>query len=216
MRIPPTLPLSRGDGLPSDRLDVEHLELAHEVALQDEAFVLPPHVETPDECLDVEQVPAGLRDRAIAEGNAPAALFVYFVYGLLGAALGLVFTKAQVISWFRIYEMFRFESFHMYGIIGSAVATAALSLWTIRRLRITTLHGEPIVIPPKRWGTSRVPGARYWMGGAAFGLGWALLGACPGPLVALLGGGVSVMAAALAAALAGTWTYALLRDRLPH
>ncbi|PAP78598.1 transporter [Rubrivirga marina] len=165
------------------------------------------------ECLDTEQVAPALRPRALAEGNAPLALAVY---GLLGAALGLVFTQAQVISWFRIYEMFRFESFHMYGIIGSAVATAALSIWVIKKLGLTTVHGEPIQLSAKAWGGSRVPGARYWMGGVTFGLGWALLGACPGPLVALLGGGVSVMLAALVAALAGTWTYASLRDHLPH
>jgi uncharacterized membrane protein YedE/YeeE len=168
-------------------------------------------VGAPAECADVEQVPSALRARA--EGDAPLALAVY---GLLGVGLGVVFTQSQVVSWFRVYEMFRFESFHMYGVIGSAVATAALSLWAIRRFRITTLHGEPVVVQPKRWGESRVPGARYWMGGLTFGLGWALLGACPGPFFALLGGGVSVMAAALVAALAGTWTYALLRDRLPH
>ncbi len=167
----------------------------------------------PASCIDVEQVPTSLRQQALNEGNTPLALIVY---GFLGAALGLVFTQAQVISWFRIYEMFRFESFHMYGLIGSAVATAALSLWAIRRLGITTLHGEPITLRPKEWGDSRVPGSRYWMGGIAFGLGWALLGACPGPLVALLGGGVTVMVAALLAALAGTWTYAVLRDYLPH
>jgi uncharacterized membrane protein YedE/YeeE len=167
----------------------------------------------PSECLDVEQVPTGLRAQALAEGNAPVALLVY---GLLGAFLGLVFTKSQVISWFRIFEMFRFESFHMYGIIGSAVATAALTLWVIRRLDLTTVHGEPIRLSPKDWGTSRIPAARYWMGGITFGLGWALLGACPGPLVALLGGGVTVMAAALVAALVGTWSYAVLRTHLPH
>ena len=167
----------------------------------------------PTECLDVEQVPAPLRARALAEGNAPLALAIY---GLLGAFLGLVFTQGQVVSWFRIYEMFRFESFHMYGIIGSAVVTAALSIWVIKQLDLTTVHGEPIRLSPKEWTGSRVPGARYWMGGVTFGLGWALLGACPGPLVALLGGGISVMLAALVAALAGTWAYAALRDHLPH
>lgn len=167
----------------------------------------------PDECIDVEQVAPGYRRRALAEGNTPFALGVY---ALLGAYLGLVFTKSQVISWFRIYEMFRFESFHLYGIIGSAVATAALSVWLIKRLNLTTVHGEPIQLSPKQWGNARVPGARYWMGGITFGLGWSLLGACPGPLFALLGGGVTVMLAALVAALMGTWTYALLRHRLPH
>ncbi|MEL6615063.1 MAG: DUF6691 family protein [Bacteroidota bacterium] len=172
-----------------------------------------PHVDLPEACAYVEQVPEFLRDRALAEGNQPLALLVY---GLLGAGLGLVFTQSQVVSWFRIYEMFRFESFHMFGLIGSAVATAAFSLWAIRKLKLTTVHGEPIEVPPKQWGASRVPGARYWMGGLTFGVGWALLGACPGPLVALLGGGVTVMLAALVAAMAGTWTYALVRDRLPH
>ena len=169
-----------------------------------------PRLDTPVEC--AETAGAG-RDGALDRGDTPLALVIY---GLLGAGLGLVFTQAQVISWFRIYEMFRFESFHMYGVIGSAVVTATLSLWAIRRLGITTASGAPIEIAPKQWGDSRVPGARYWMGGITFGFGWALLGACPGPLVALLGGGVTVMAAALVAALAGTWTYAVLRDHLPH
>ena len=175
-------------------------------------LVVGPASET-GECLDTEQVAPAFRAKALAEGNAPLALLVY---GLLGVALGVVFAQSQVLSWFRIYEMFRFESFHMYGVIGSAVATAAASLWAIRRFGVTTVHGEPIEVQPKAWGPSRVPGARYWMGGVTFGLGWALLGACPGPIVALLGGGVGVMAAALGAALAGTWAYAAVRDHLPH
>ena len=157
-----------------------------------------------------------VRSRAPSPPAARPGPLALVVYGGLGAGLGLVFTQAQVISWFRIYEMFRFESFHMYGVIGSAVATAAAGLWLIRRLGLTTASGEPLGLPPKAWGDSRVPGARYWMGGLTFGLGWALLGACPGPLFALLGGGVTVMAAALMAALAGTWTYAALRTHLPH
>jgi uncharacterized membrane protein YedE/YeeE len=181
---------TQGDGLPADVLTAE-----------------------PDECIDTEQVAPEQRGQALAEGNRPLALAVY---GLLGVYLGVVFTQSQVVSWFRIYEMFRFESFHMYGIIGSAVVTAALSLWVIRKLNLTTVHGEPIHLSPKRWGDSRLPGARYWMGGALFGLGWALLGACPGPLFALLGGGVTVMLAAFASALVGTWAYAMLRYRLPH
>lgn len=153
------------------------------------------------------------RPHARAAGSAPGALAVYV---LLGMALGVVFVQSQVISWFRIYEMFRFESFHMYGVIGSAVVTAALSLAAIRRWGITTLEGNPIRIEAKEWGPSRAKGARYWMGGTVFGFGWALLGACPGPLVALLGGGVSIMLAALVAAVAGTWTYGVVRHRLPH
>jgi uncharacterized membrane protein YedE/YeeE len=178
-----------------------------------DSLVAPPLPDAPDACLDQEQVTPELQDQALAEGNLPLSLLVY---GLLGAALGVVFTQAQVISWFRIYEMFRFESFHMYGVIGSAVATAAISLWAIRRLGLTTVRGEPIEVTPKQWGGGRVPGARYWMGGLAFGFGWALLGACPGPLFALLGGGVSIMIVALVAALAGTWTYGAVRAYLPH
>ena len=170
-------------------------------------------VATPAACLDVPQVPSGEPPSKKPDRPRPLALLAY---GLLGAYLGVVFTKGQVISWFRIYEMFRFESFHLYGIIGTAIATAMGSLWAIRRFGLTTLAGEPIVLQAKAWGDSRVPGARYWMGGTVFGLGWALLGACPGPLFALIGGGVSVMVAALAAALAGTWAYAVLRPFLPH
>ena len=167
----------------------------------------------PAECIDTEQVPGPLKARALHEGNAALALLGYLV---LGTLFGIVLVESQVASWFRIQEMFRFDAFHMYGLIGSAVATAALSLWAIRRLGLKTMHGEPIVVAPKAWGESRIPGARYWMGGTAFGLGWALLGACPGPLFALVGGGYGVMAVALVAALAGTWAYAVLRPRLPH
>lgn len=167
----------------------------------------------PAECFDTEQVAPGMHRRALAEGNAPLALALY---ALVGVYLGVVFTRAQVVSWYRIYEMFRFDSLHMYGLIGTAVGTAALSLWAIRRLRLTTVHGEPIVLAPKQWGESRIPGARYWMGGLTFGLGWALLGACPGPMVALVGGGVTVMIVAVAAAMAGTWAFAALHHRLPH
>ncbi|MCH8123736.1 MAG: YeeE/YedE family protein, partial [Bacteroidetes bacterium] len=121
-------------------------------------------------------------------------------------------TKGEVISWFRIQEMFRFQSFHLYGVIGAAVAVAALSIWLIKRRNAPALDGSPVVIPSKRLGT----GTRYWAGGTIFGLGWALTGACPGPLFILVGNGVTVMLIALVAAVAGTWTYGALRPRLPH
>jgi uncharacterized protein len=121
-----------------------------------------------------------------------------------------------VVSWFRIQEMFRFQSFHMYGIIGTAVAVAAVSVWLIRRLDLRTVHGEPIQLSPKDWGDSRIPGARYWIGGTLFGMGWALVGACPGPMFALLGAGIPVLVVALASAVLGTWAYAVARPRLPH
>lgn len=134
------------------------------------------------------------------------------VYLLIGIIFGIILTKSEVISWFRIQEMFRFQSFHMYGIIGAAVVVAAASLQIIKRLGLRTLDGRPIEIAPKQWGK----GYRYWIGGTVFGLGWALLGACPGPLFALIGNGVTVIIIALIGAVAGTWTYGYLRPKLPH
>jgi uncharacterized protein len=166
-----------------------------------------------EECLDTEQVAPDARERALAEGNRPLALLGYL---LMGVYLGLIFVQSEVVSWFRIQEMFRFQSFHMYGIIGTAVAVAAVSVWLIKRLGLRTLHGEPIELSPKEWGESRIPGARYWLGGMFFGMGWALLGACPGPMFALLGAGVTVLAVALVSAMLGTWAYAALREVLPH
>lgn len=134
------------------------------------------------------------------------------VYFLLGCGFGAVLMEAEVISWFRIQEMFRFDAFHMYGIIGSAVVVAGLSLIVMKKLRLRDAEGELLALAPKAVGT----GVRYIAGGTIFGLGWALTGACPGPLVALVGGGVPVMIVALVSALAGTWVYGLLRPHLPH
>jgi uncharacterized membrane protein YedE/YeeE len=149
-------------------------------------------------------------DRFGVIGESPLTLFVYL---LLGVAFGIILTKSELVSWFRIQEMFRFQSFHMYGTMGSAVLVAALSLQIIRRRGIRAAGGVVINVPPKE----KTPGLkRYWMGGIAFGLGWALLGACPGPIFALIGSGLSVMIVALAAALLGTWAYAWLKPVLPH
>lgn len=134
------------------------------------------------------------------------------VYFLLGCAFGAVFMEAEVVSWFRIQEMFRFDAFHMYGIIGSAIVVAGLSLIAIKSIDLRGAAGESLGLAPKRLGN----GVRYVIGGTIFGLGWALTGACPGPLVALIGSGVPVMIVALLSALAGTWVYGLLRPRLPH
>jgi uncharacterized protein len=134
------------------------------------------------------------------------------VYFVLGCLFGMVLTRSEVVSWFRIQEMFRFQSFHMYGVIGSAVAVAAASIGLLRRFDVHTLTGEPIVIPTKELGK----GYRYWIGGTIFGVGWALTGACPGPLFALVGSGVSVFVVAVISALAGTWVYGYLRPSLPH
>lgn len=136
----------------------------------------------------------------------------FVLYVLLGVLFGIVLTKSEVISWFRIQEMFRFQSFHMYGIIASAIAVAAIGLQIIKRSRARALNGEPIVVPPKQMGG----GTRYWLGGTLFGLGWALVGACPGPLFALLGNGVTVIIVPLVSAILGTQLYGMLRPRLPH
>jgi uncharacterized protein len=134
------------------------------------------------------------------------------VYAALGTLFGIVITKSEVISWFRIQEMFRFQSAHMYGVMATAVATALIGQQLIRRLGIASISGEPIEVPDKVMGR----GTRYWAGGTLFGLGWAMVGACPGPLFALVGSGVSVMLVAIVSALVGTWSYGALRDRLPH
>jgi len=134
-------------------------------------------------------------------------------YLVVGALFGIMLTKSEAISWFRIQEMFRFQSFHMYGIIGLAVITVAISLFIIKTFNLRSIHGTPIAFPTKAMGPVR---PNHLLGGIAFGLGWALVGACPGPIYALIGSGVSVMIVALASALAGAWTYGLLRSRLLH
>jgi uncharacterized membrane protein YedE/YeeE len=152
------------------------------------------------------------RDRKAA-GQSPyqtgSALLIYLI---LGICFGVTLTRSEVLSWFRIQEMFRFQSPRMYEIIASAIVVAAASVGLIKRLGLKTLSGEPIAIPPKILGH----GVRYAVGGTIFGLGWALTGACPGPLFVLVGNGVTVMIVAIVSALARTWLYGLLRPRLPH
>jgi uncharacterized membrane protein YedE/YeeE len=133
-------------------------------------------------------------------------------YLLIGIFFGIVATKSEIISWYRIQEMFRFQSFHMYGVIGSAVAVGILSVALIKRFRGRAADGTAIAIPAKHLGT----GTRYWAGGILFGFGWALTGGCPGPMFILVGNGVTVFLVALAAAVLGAWTYGLARPRLPH
>lgn len=146
---------------------------------------------------------------ADAPKSHPAFLTIYL---FIGVAFGIVLTRSEVLSWFRIQEMFRFQSFRMYGIIGSAVVTAAISLGLIKRFRLRSVLGEAITVAPKPMGS----GIQYAAGGTIFGVGWALTGACPGPLVALIGNGVLVMIAALVSALLGTWAYGWARPKLPH
>lgn len=134
----------------------------------------------------------------------------YPAFLLAGIWFGFVLTKSEAISWFRIQEMFRFQGFHMYGLMGSAVLVGMLSVQLLKRAEARTFSGDPIALEPKQFHWGNV------IGGTLFGLGWALTGACPGPLYALVGAGVPVMAVGLFAAIAGTWVYGLVRDRLPH
>ncbi|MEX2570502.1 MAG: DUF6691 family protein [Gemmatimonadota bacterium] len=144
--------------------------------------------------------------------SAPAGPGSLLVFLLLGTIFGVLLIKSEVVSWFRIQEMFRFQGIHMYGILGSAVAVAALSLFVIRRFSLRSFGGETIRVPRKELGR----GYRYIFGGTTFGLGWALTGACPGPILALVGYGIGPFVFVLGAALLGTWTYGHLRPRLPH
>ncbi|WES97905.1 YeeE/YedE thiosulfate transporter family protein [Chryseobacterium arthrosphaerae] len=131
-------------------------------------------------------------------------------YLAAGIVFGIIFVKAEVISWFRIQEMFRLQSFHMYGIIGSAVLVGMISVWLIRKFNIKTIHGEPITIASKKFSKGQI------YGGLIFGFGWAITGACPGPLFAQIGTGALAVSVTLLSAIAGTWVYGYFRDKLPH
>ena len=135
-------------------------------------------------------------------------------YLLVGMFFGVLLIQSEVVSWYRIQEMFRFQSIFMYGVLGTAFASAALTFWLVRTFGWSALNGEPIRLEPKAWG----PGARhrYWIGGTLFGLGWGLAGACPGPIFALVGHGIGAAAVVLLAALGGARAYAALAHRLPH
>jgi uncharacterized membrane protein YedE/YeeE len=135
---------------------------------------------------------------------------VYVLVLLLGICFGMILTNGEVISWFRIQEMFRFDSFHMYGIIGSAILVGALSMYLLRKFNVQTRSGGPIVIEKKQLGRGTVAG------GLIFGIGWALTGACPGPLFALAGNGYPSFAVALLSAIGGAFVYGLVRDKLPQ
>jgi uncharacterized membrane protein YedE/YeeE len=132
-------------------------------------------------------------------------------YLLVGFLFGIVLTKTEAVSWYRIYEMFHFQSFHMYGIIGTAIATGLLGIQIIKRKKLKDIDGMPIEILDKEKGN-----ARYWIGGILFGLGWALVGSCPGPIFILLGAGFYNVAFVLLGALFGTFLYGLFKDKLPH
>lgn len=131
-------------------------------------------------------------------------------YLLAGLVFGVIFVKAEVISWFRIQEMFRLQSFHMYGVIGSAVLVGMLSVWLIKHFNIKTIQGETVTFQSKQFNRGQI------YGGLIFGLGWAITGACPGPLFAQIGTGATVIVITLLSAIAGTWVYGKFREKLPH
>ena len=132
-------------------------------------------------------------------------------YLLVGFVFGIVLTKSEAVSWYRIYEMFQFQSFHMYGIIMVAIGTGIIGLQIIKRNQLKDIKGHPIVIQDKESGSFR-----YWVGGILFGLGWALVGSCPGPIFILLGAGFAPMILVLLGALLGTYLYGVLKDKLPE
>jgi len=131
-------------------------------------------------------------------------------YLLVGVVFGIVFIKAEIVSWFRIQEMFRLQSFHMYGIIGTAIVVAAISIALIKKFKLTTIDGEPVHFSKKEFNKGQV------IGGLLFGLGWGITGACPGPLFAQLGAGLTAVVVVIASAILGTWVYGFLREKLPH
>lgn len=135
----------------------------------------------------------------------------FLKYLFVGILLGIVLVKSEAVSWYRIYEMFKFESFHMYGIIGSAVILGVLAIAFIKRSGIKDIYGEMIDLPGKDKSFTR-----YFVGGSLFGFGWAIAGVCPGPMYVLFGTGVWTMLIVIAAAVVGTFVYGLLQTRLPH
>lgn len=143
----------------------------------------------------------------LKSANGIGANFKYIFAGLL---FGFFLVKSEVISWYRIQEMFRFQSFHMYGIIGSAVVVGIISVWIIKKWKLKSLDGQAIEIQDKTFNKGQI------FGGLMFGMGWAITGACPGPLYALIGSGATVIIMTLLSAVIGTWTYGWVREKLPH
>jgi uncharacterized membrane protein YedE/YeeE len=131
----------------------------------------------------------------------------YLVFGLL---FGIVLIKSEVVSWYRIQEMFRLQSFHMFGVIGSAVVVGAISVFIIKKFKIKTINGEEILLPNKTFNKGQI------YGGLLFGFGWAMTGACPGPLFAQLGYGAAAISVTILMSIAGTWVYGKVREKIPH
>lgn len=135
----------------------------------------------------------------------------FIKYLVVGLVFGIVLTKSEAVSWYRIYEMFHFQAFHMFGIIMTAVVTGVIGIQIFKRNNVKNIAGEPINVPDKDKGFKN-----YFIGGTIFGLGWGLVGTCPGPIFILLGAGFWGIGVVLLGALAGTYLYGLLKDKLPH
>lgn len=131
-------------------------------------------------------------------------------YGIAGIFFGIILVKSEVISWYRIQEMFRLQSFHMYGVIGSAVVVGIISVFLIKKFKLKSIDGELIKLEPKKFNKGQI------YGGLTFGLGWAITGACPGPLFAQIGTGALAVIVTLFSAIVGTWVYGRFKDKLPH
>lgn len=164
------------------------------------------YVETPQTDFEVRS----LDTQCVNSSEKEEPLFNNLKYMAVGIFFGIVLVKSEVVSWFRIQEMFRLQSFHMYGVIGSAVVTGMISVFLIKKLKIKTIHGEAIDFQNKKFAKGQV------IGGVIFGLGWAITGACPGPLLAQLGSGVGVILITILSAIAGTWVYGKIREKLPN
>jgi uncharacterized protein len=151
-----------------------------------------------------------LQTMCVNESEIEDKWYHHIKYLMVGILFGIAFTKAEIISWFRIQEMFRLQSFHMYGVIGTAVVVGMISVWLIKRFKIKTIDNEKIEFPKKKFNKGQI------IGGLLFGFGWAMTGACPGPLFAQIGAGFLVVFVVLLSAVAGTWVYGYFRERLPH
>lgn len=162
----------------------------------------------PNDSIDFEDLSPGTSSENESPVKNPwASGLKYFIIGIW---FGILLTKSEAISWFRIQEMFRLQSFHMYGLIGSAVVVGIISIALMKKFSIKTIYGNPIVFPQKRFHRGQV------YGGLIFGFGWAITGACPGPLFAQIGTGATVVSVTLLSAIAGTWVYGYMKNRLPH
>lgn len=146
----------------------------------------------------------------VNESTLDKPLRVNFKYAFLGVFFGILLVKAEVVSWFRIQEMFKLQSFHMYGVIGSAVLVGMISVALIKKFNAKSIEKENIHLEAKPFHKGQI------FGGLIFGLGWAIAGACPGPLYALIGTGATVIIVTLLSAIAGTWVYGRFRGKLPH